>query len=456
MALFTGLILLTAACLRFGATADLLSTPVMQGFLNGAAAVIVINQLDRLCGLQLHRENSLGRLLEWAGRLGESQLLPLSVGLGCVLALALIRRLLPNAPAIVLLFAAALTAGALFDLPALGLTVLGPLDTWLPPLNLTLAGGELTRLFTASIGLAVLIFPESIVLGRAVAEQQGYKVDPDRELVALGAANVTAGLLRGFAVGASQTRTLLNVTSGGRTQAVSVIAAGCILAFLFFLSPLLASLPTIVLSAILLHTGLMLMDLRVYRRLWTLDRFSASVSALTTLGVIAVGVLPGILLGVGASLLRVLSQIARPQDALLGRVKGSVTLHDVGDDEAAETIPGLVAYRFYGPLVFANVRFFIERIEHFLAKEETPVRELIIDARAIPEIDLTAAEQIKAFFSRLRERGIEVVIAKAHLPLRQAATLLGLGETFAQTRLFAELADAVADYERRHLADRQR
>ena len=159
------------------------------------------------------------------------------------------------------------------------------------------------------------------------------------------------------------------------------------------------------------------------------------------------GVLPGILLGVLLSLLHLLRRIARPQDALLGRVPGSATLHDIGDDEAAQTIPGLVVYRFYGPLVFANVRFFIERLEHFLSHEEAPVREVILDARAIPEIDVTAAEQLRACVERLRKRGITFVVAKAHLPLREAAVRLGLQEWFAEQAHFSQLADAVAAFQ---------
>jgi SulP family sulfate permease len=146
-------------------------------------------------------------------------------------------------------------------------------------------------------------------------------------------------------------------------------------------------------------------------------------------------------------LLNLLSQIARPQDALLGRVPGSPTLHDIGDDEAAHTIPGLVVYRFYGPLVFANIRFFIERLEHFLADETGPVRQVILDARAIPEIDVTAAEQLRVFVTRLGERGISFVVAKAHLPLRQAAIALGLQEWFSEEAHFAQLPDAVAAFE---------
>jgi SulP family sulfate permease len=310
-----------------------------------------------------------------------------------------------------------------------------------------LAVADVVRLFTASLGLAFLIFPEGILLGRAMAGRHGYDIKPDRELVALGVSNLVAGLLRSFAVGGSQSRTLLNSATGGRTQLVSFAAAVLLVAFLYFLASWISTLPTVAIAAILTFTGFTLIDIREYRKMRQLHPYSARLSLITTAAVIAVGVLPGILIGVFLSLLQLLSQVARPQDALLGRVPGSPTLHDVGDDEAAETAPGLVVYRFYGPLVFANIRFFIERLEHFLAREKTPVRQVILDARAIPEMDVTAAEQLLLFLNRLRERGITLVVAKAHLPLREAAVRLGLEEWFGERAHFSQLSDAFAAFQ---------
>jgi SulP family sulfate permease len=228
---------------------------------------------------------------------------------------------------------------------------------------------------------------------------------------------------------------------------VSLIAAALTSAFVFLFTSWIATIPSVAIASILVFTGVTLIDLHVYSRLWRLHRFSMVVAATTTIGVLALGVLPGILLGVVLSLLGVLAQIVRPQDALLGRIEGSTTMHDVGDDEAAQTLPGLVVYRFYGPLIFANVRFFIERIEWFIAQEPEPVRQVILDARAIPNVDITAAEQIREFVARLRSRGIEFIIAKAHLPLRDAVSAVS-GSAFDERRHFSQLADAVAAFQK--------
>jgi SulP family sulfate permease len=219
-----------------------------------------------------------------------------------------------------------------------------------------------------------------------------------------------------------------------------------LVAFVYFLGDWISTLPTVAIAAILIFTGITLIDVRELGRLKRLHPFSSLLSLITSVAVIALGVLPGILLGVFLSLLRLLSQIARPNDALLGRVPGSETLHDIGDDDAAQTIPGLVAYRFYGPLVFANIRFFVERLEHFISVEATPVRQVILDARAIPEIDVTAAEQLRICVDRLSERDIGFRVAKAHLPLREAAIRLGLGEWFSEQAHCEQLADAITAF----------
>jgi len=447
LALIVAILLLLAAWLRLGAAADFLSSPVMLGFMNGAAVVIIGSQLGKFTNIGLEEDNTLLKFFEWIRRLPEVHWPTLAFGAAAIAILVAVRVWLPRLPGTIVVFALALVAGRLFDFAAANMQVIGAIDTSVPtPVPPELSVADLPRLVTAALGLAFLIFPEGILLGRAMAGRHGYEIKPDRELVALGAANLIAGLFRSFAVGGSQSRTLLNSATGGRTQLVSFAAAALLVAFLYFLASWISTLPTVAIAAILIFTGITLIDVREYRKLRGLHRSSARLSLVTTVAVIGLGVLPGILVGVFLSLLHLLNQIARPQDALLGRVPGSPTLHDVGDDESAQTVPGLVVYRFYGPLVFANIRFFTERLEHFLAREAAPVRQVILDARAIPEIDVTAAEQLTVFLNRLRDRGTTFVVAKAHLPLREAAVRLGLQEWFGEHAHFNQLPDAVAAF----------
>lgn len=448
LALLAALILVLAAWLKLGGVAEFLSSPVMLGFMNGAAVVIIGSQVGKLCGIALHEDSTLLRFLEWATRLGETRWLTLALGVAAIAVLTSIRCWRPQVPGTVVVFAIALFAGHFIDFPGMNVAVIGAVDTKIPtPVPPELSLPEIGRLVTAALGLTLLIFPEGILLGRAMAARHKYDLQPDRELLALGMANLAAGLFRSFAVGGSQSRTLLNSATGGRTQLVSLVAAALLVAFMYFLATWIATLPTVAIAAILIFTGITLIDASAYRQLRQRHAYSARVALITSLGVIAFGVLPGILVGIVLSLLKVISQIARPHDALLGRVPGANALHDLGDDDAVETIPGLVVYRFYGPLIFANVRFFIERLENFIARAAHPVRQVILDARAIPDIDVTAAEELQSYFQRLRDKGITVVVAKAHLPLREAAMRLGLSDALSETSYFPKLSDAVSAFE---------
>jgi SulP family sulfate permease len=230
---------------------------------------------------------------------------------------------------------------------------------------------------------------------------------------------------------------------------VSLLATGLLVLFLMFLAGLITQLPTVAIAAILIFTGVTLVDVAALRRLKLMKRVDAVIALITSIGVVALGVLPGIMVGVFLSVGRLLVQLARPHDALLGRVKGSPVFHDIGDDAAARTLPGLVLYRFYGPLIFSNVRYFIDRIDAFLAMEEQPVRHVIVDARAIPDIDVTAAEELIRYITTLRGRGIGFTIAKAHLPLRESAIAMGLTEWISDMAYTDHLENTVAAIDRR-------
>jgi sulfate permease, SulP family len=448
LAILVAAILLVAAWLKLGAIAELLSSPVMLGFMNGAAVVIIASQLGKLCGFTLHEENTLQKLIEWLTGLQKTHLLSLAIGAAAIALLAGLRLWVPAIPGTIIVFAAALFAGRLIDFENFHMAVIGVVDTKLPsPVPPELSLTELGRLLTAALGLALLIFPEGILLGRAMAIRHNYELHPDRELVALGMANLAAGLLRSFAVGASQSRTLLNSATGGKTQMVSLIAAALLVAFMYFLASWIATIPTVAIAAILIFTGITLIDFRGWQQLRRQHAFSARVALCTSIGVIVFGVLPGILVGIVLSLLKVLVQIVRPHDALLGRAPGTDDMHDLGDDESAQTIPGLVVYRFYGPLLFANVQFFVDRLEYFIGRERQAVRHVILDARAITDIDVTAVEQLHSYFKRLRQRGITLAFAKAQLPLRQAAKHLGFDDVIAEGTYFQKLSAAVLAFE---------
>jgi SulP family sulfate permease len=444
LAIFTGLILIIAARFKLGVVASFLSTPVLLGYLNGAALVIVISQWGKLFGVELEQAGLVQRMIEWVDKVPHTHLPTLYAGVATLVLLVVFKRIIPRIPPLVPVFFLALVSGLLVDFEAMGLETIGAISDITPKaMEFTFKLDDIATLAMGALGLSMLIFPEGILLSRAMAERHGYEINPDRELMALGAANLAAGAVQGFSVGGSQTRTLVNSATGGRTQVANLASVVFLTGFLLLATEALTQLPKVTIAAILVYTGFGLIDIAGVKTMWAQHRQTAWIAITTTAAVVFIGVLPGILLGTAFSIAILLSELARPQDALLVRKPGSEELHDLGDDDQTEDIPGLVVYRFYGPLIFANVSYFMERLQGFIDREEHPVRMVVIDARAIPSVDYTAMEKLRPFFQKLKDRGIELALARAHLPLREVKLNIGMEPIFSEDRTFTRVSDAV-------------
>jgi SulP family sulfate permease len=226
-------------------------------------------------------------------------------------------------------------------------------------------------------------------------------------------------LFQGFPVGASQSRTTVNDASGGKSQLVSLISAGALIAFLLFLTPLLRLVPTVSLASILIFAGIHLVEVREFRLLWRASRKGFWLALVVSGAVLVVGVVPGILIGVIASLIYVLARLARPLDAVLREVPGTGRFHDIGETPETHTLPGLIAYRFYAPLFFANAEYFLQRVRQLIASSPVPVRWFIVDMQAVWDIDVTAADALARLPDELRKSGIALMVARANRPLRE-------------------------------------
>jgi SulP family sulfate permease len=447
LAVFTGLILILAARFKLGVIASFLSAPVLLGYLNGAALVIIISQWGKLFGVDLEQEGVVQRLIEWVEKVPGTHMPTLVVAAVTLVLLVASRRIIKRLPPLVPVFFLALICGLFVDFGGMGIGVIGEIGGFAPKtMEFGLDLDDIAALAMGALGLSMLIFPEGILLSRAMAEKHGYEIDPDRELLALGTANLATGAVQGFSVGGSQTRTLLNSAAGGRTQAANLASVAFLVGFLLLAGDALSSLPNVTIAAILTYTGFGLIDIADVRRVWKEHRQTAWIALTTTGTVVFIGVLPGILLGTAFSIAMLLSELARPHDALLVRKPGSDELHDMGDDDRDEDIPGLVVYRFYGPLFFANINYFIERLQGFIDDPAQPVRRVVIDARAIPSVDFTAREKLRPFFQRLKDRGLELAIARAHLPLRELTLDSGMEPIFAEDEIFVRVSDAVRDF----------
>jgi sulfate permease, SulP family len=449
VALLGGGLMLVASRLKAGVVADFLSKPVLVGYLTGAALILASTQLGKLFGIKIAAHDFFLVVYELAGRLRETQVPTLALGLALIVLLELLRRFRPRIPGALVVFVLAMVVSAAFKLPERGVAVIGEVPRGLPGLRLPVVSLDVIQdLLPAAVGIALLTFPEGILLARAFAARNRDTIRPNQELLALAAANLAAGMFHGFSVGASQSRTTVNEAAGGRTQLSSLVAAGVLVLFLLFLTPVLKSVPVVALAAILIFSGIHLVEVEAYRSLFGISRAGFFLALLVTAGVLVVGVIPGILIGVVLSLIVLLGQLARPADAVLQEVAGTGEFHDTGDESNTQTVPGLVAYRFYAPLFFANADYFMERIRGLVAASPVPVRWVLVDMQAVTNIDVTAAEAVSRLKEELAKRGIALKIARANRPLRERLQRIGLGEHLAGENLFPSVHAAVAAFRR--------
>ena len=447
LAILSGLLLLLASFARLGAIADFLSKPVLVGYMTGAALILIASQLNTLFGINLHSNDFVPRLVELGTRFRETHWPTLAMGCVCVAVLFVLRRLSPKLPGSLVVCVGAVGASTLLKLQQQGFAVVGAIPSGLPSFAFpSIDWRELQSLATASIGIALLTYTEGILLARAFASKNGYEVSADRELVALGIADIGVGLCQGFAITGSQSRTTLNDSAGARTQLSSLAAAITLALFLMFLTQAIAQLPKVALAAILIYAGVGLVEFDVMGRIYRFYPRSAVIAGLTTLSVLIAGVVPGIIFGVALSLLGLINRMSRPADAVLTQVPGG-GFHDLGSDAPVCAVPGLLAYRFYAPLLFPNANHFLERVRRMIAGCQPRPRWLLLDAQAITDIDVTAVEILHGLNDELREQHIALKIAHANPPLRALLLRTGLATEIGPESFFNSVHECGAAFQ---------
>jgi SulP family sulfate permease len=447
LAVLSGLLLLLGARAKIGAIADFLSKPVLVGYMTGAALILVASQLDKLFGVRLDHNDFFPRLAELGGKLRETHKPTLLFGLGLLAVIAALRRLAPKIPPALVVVVAAIAASLALRLEVRGVAVVGAFSRGLPRFALPAADWrDIHTLLPAALGIALLTYTEGILLARAFAAKNGYEVNPNQELSALGLADVFTGLFQGFSITGSQSRTTINDSAGGKTQLTSLVAAVTLILFLLFLTPLIARVPVVALAALLIYGGFTLVEFDVMARIYRFYPSSALLAAITTLGVLAVGVVHGILVGVALSLLALIDRTSNPPDAVLRIVPGD-GFHDLGKESEGQTIPGFIAYRFYAPLLFCNASHFVERVRQLVTASPAPVRWFLVDAQAITDIDITAAEALRGLNKELHQQGIALKFAHANRPLRKVLERIGFTSEIGRESIFHAVHEAAAAFQ---------
>ncbi|MGL4648304.1 MAG: SulP family inorganic anion transporter [Caldilineaceae bacterium] len=448
-AVLVGLLALLARVVRLGFITDFLSKPILVGYIFGTTLIVIGSQLGKMFGIKIESDEFFQQVVEVLSRLDEAHLLTVALGIVSLATLIIIRRINRTLPGPLVIVVAAILVSYFFDLQAKGVAIVGPVPAGLPNATLpNLGWQDIRALLPGALALTILIYADEVLTARVFGAKHGQKVDANQEFVAIGLANIAAGLLTGFPAATSGSRTAVSDQMGGKSQWVGLFAAALTIVFLLFLTPLLAPLPTVVLGAIIIVASFGLLDVAAFRFLRGVRRTEYWLALITALGVLTIGILPGILLAVVLSLVSVLYRISRPHDALLDVMDaaGGSVYRDISDPGTAMTEPGLIVYRFDAPLLFANAAFFAERLDDLIVNAGAGLRCVLLDAEAISDFDSTAAEALETLDADLAHIGVELWIARANEPLRDLLRLTGLTERLGEQNIYPSVRAAVLAY----------
>ena len=447
-AVATGLVCLLAYAFRLGFLADLLSRPTLVGYMTGVALIMISGQLEKLTGVPVTGDTVVAEVGAFLTHLHRIHTPTLLLGAAVLLFLLAGQIWLPRAPFQLGAVAASSVVVAVLHLQDRGIAVVGRIPAGLPHAGIPdVSLHDLLPLLVAALGVAVVAYSDNIVTGRAFALRNGHDVDANQELLALGVANLGAGITQGFPVSSSGTRTAVADRAGGRTQVTGLAALGVVLLVLVFFRSLLATFPAPALGAVVVQAALGLIEIPQLRRLARFRRSELGLALAAAAGVLLFDVLVGILIAVGLSIVDLLARIARPHDAVLGKVPGLAGLHDVDDYPAAETTPGLVVYRYDAPLCFANADDFRRRALAAVDSAAGPVRWFVLNAEAVIEIDVTASDALEDLSEELTRRDVVFAMARVKQELREQLARGGLLARIGEDRIFPTLPTALEGFD---------
>ncbi|MGM0385626.1 MAG: SulP family inorganic anion transporter, partial [Actinomycetota bacterium] len=442
-----GVVCLVGWTARLGFLANLLSRPVLTGYLTGMAALMVVSQLGKLTGLDLDGDGVVGELRAFAARIGDAHLPTTVLAAVVLVALFAFRHWAPRWPGPLLIMVAAAGLTALLGLGEGGIALVGEVPKGLPEMRVPRMGDlELLTLFPYALGLAVVGYSDNVVESRAFAARRHQTVDSGQELLALGAANVGSSLLQGFPVSSSGSRTALGDMMGSRSQLFSLVSLACVLATLLFLGPVLAAFPSAALGAVVVYAAYGLVDMPEWRRIARFRRSELVLGLTTAISVLLFGVLTGIGIAVVLSLLDLIRRMAHPHDSILGYVPGFAGMHDIDDYPEAMQISGLLVYRYDSPLFFANAEDFTNRALAAVDSADQPVQWFVLNAESNVEVDLTAVDTLEMLRQVLIGRDVVFAMARVKQDLRDRLRDAGFVDVVGDELIFPTLPSAAAAY----------
>jgi sulfate permease, SulP family len=446
LALMVGIILLVAGAARLGFLSQFLAASVVTGFVIGLAVTITVGQIPALLGIPSVSGTIIEKLVQIAESLDELNTYTTVLGIGSLVGILALKRIAPRIPGALIALVVGIVLSTLLDLPEKGVAVVGEVATGIPLPGLPTIGlGDVVFLLTGAFGIVFLALAESIGAARSFAVRHRYEIDPDQELIALGASNAAAGLFGGFAVDASLSQSATGEAAGNRTQLSSLVTAGLILATAIVLAPIFANLPLSVLSAIVIASVASLVNLAELRRYWAWKRtdFLLAISALA--GVVFTTALTGMAIAVTLSLMAILYRASRPYLAVLGRVPGNPPVFaDADRHPMAAPVAGFLILRPNVPLTFVNADVAKDQVMALVRARPDPPAAIVLDIGATADLDVATTDMLTALHADLHEAGIELRLSQVRGSVRDRMRRTGLMTTIGEDHCFLSDEAAVA------------
>jgi high affinity sulfate transporter 1 len=456
MAVVSGVVCILAGIVRLGFVTELLSKPIRYGYMNGIAFTVLISQLPKFFGFSIDGDGPLRKLWAIGGAIlgGRANWIAFAIGAG-TLAVILLLKNSKHLPGVLIGVVGATAIVGAFDLAARAdVSVLGPLPQGLPAFAIPwITYADIVPVVIGGCAVAVVSFADTSVLSRAYAARTGTQVDPNQEMVGLGAANLAAGFFQGFPISSSSSRTPVAEAAGARTQLTGVVGA-VVVALLLLVAPnLLQHLPTAALAAVVIAAAIGLFEVTDLIRIFRVQQWEFWLSIVCFVGVAVFGAIPGIGLAIAIAVIEFLWDGWRPHSAVLGRAEGVKGYHDITRYPDARQIPGLVLFRWDAPLFFANAEQFKERVLDAVARSPTPVNWLVITAEPVTSVDVTAADAVAELDKTLHANGTELCFAELKDPVKDKLKRFGLFPQIGERFFFPTIGVAVGSYLESHNVD---
>ena len=456
MAIVSGIACILAGVARLGFITELLSKPIRYGYMNGIALTVLISQLPKLFGFSIEGDGPLRELWAIAEAIlnGKANWIAFAVGAGTLAIILLLKNYLRLPGILIAVVGATAIVGSLNLAVRADVSVLGPLPQGLPAFTIPwINQADIVPVLIGGLAVALVSFADTSVLSRAYAARTGTNVDPNQEMVGLGAANLAAGFFQGFPISSSSSRTPVAEAAGARTQLTGVVGALAVGLLLLAAPNLLQNLPAAALAAVVIASAIGLFEITDLVRIFHIQRWEFWLSIVCFLGVAVFGAIPGIGLALAIAIIAFLWNGWRPYSAVLGRPDGVEGYHDITRYPDARQIPGLVLFRWDAPLFFANAELFKERALDVVARSPSPVRWLVVAAEPVTSVDVTAADALAELDEALQGAGTELCFAELKDPVKDKLKRFGVFSLIGEKHFFPTIETAVRGYAQDHAID---